>query len=370
MRRDIVGRLRRIPRDTVRGHARALGDVLYLAGVVSGAIQWILFAEPRASVREIPWRARKHTAALLLRAGARVSGRRVGIALVYHRVAAEQGDPDQELVPAIAVDTFRQQLRHVRRWYRVVAASELPDAVASRRRGERVPIAITLDDDLLSHRTYAAPALRDAALTATFFLGSCDSPPAERYWWELLQGARDSNILISSMLPEVDEALIAKAIARIPKALRDVGRSIESLPVAVRAGVLERLRQHIQSVNPGLTRADVADLAEQGFEVGFHTVRHDPLPGLDDAQLQAALQDGRRELEHTVGRQLAVLAYPHGKADSRVARAAAGTFEFAYTGAGTAVTPASNRHLLGRLEAPLAGGAAFAYRLATAVGGT
>jgi len=45
MRRDLVVRLRRIPLDAVRGRARALGDLLYVAGTLAGATEWLLFAE-------------------------------------------------------------------------------------------------------------------------------------------------------------------------------------------------------------------------------------------------------------------------------------------------------------------------------------
>ena len=47
----------------------------------------------------------------------------------------------------------------------------------------------------------------------------------------------------------------------------------------------------------GLRAEDVRTLADAGFEVGFHTLRHDPLPQLDDEALRRAMVDGRAELE-------------------------------------------------------------------------
>lgn len=363
-RGDVLHRLGRIPGDALRARTRAVGDLLYVAGTAWGAIEWVALAERRRRVRGMPSNVVRHVLASLRLSHARLSSRRVGIALVYHRLAAEEGDPEQELVPAIAVATFRRQLRHLSRRYKVVRTSDLFDAVASRRRGDRVPVAITFDDDLLSHRTHAAPVLRDIRLPATFFLGSCSSPPNRRYWWELLEAARDAGILSAALLPDLDEELVAQAAARSPRALRRLGGSIENLPPESRARLVERLRENIDSANPGLTRADVAQLKEQGFEIGFHTVRHDSLPALGEDALLVALDEGRAELEQVVG-IIRLLAYPHGRADRRVARAAAESFDFAFTGAATPITPASDPHLLGRLEAPLAGGASFALRLAS-----
>ena len=64
------------------------------------------------------------------------------------------------------------------------------------------------------------------------------------------------------------------------------------------------------------------ELARAGFEIGFHTRDHRPLPELTDDELARALVDGRAALEEAAGRRLRVLAYPHGSADERVAAAA------------------------------------------------
>src|SRR5688572_12919383 len=80
--------------------------------------------------------------AVLLQSILRLSARRVGIALVYHRIGDPSGDPDTELVPVRATARFELELRHLTRCYRVVPASQLLAAVAARRRGHRFPVAI------------------------------------------------------------------------------------------------------------------------------------------------------------------------------------------------------------------------------------
>ena len=97
----------------------------------------------------------------------RLSGRKVGVALGYHRIGDPQGDPERELVPRLASARFESQLRHLRRHYRPVTASRLREAIGARRRGERVPVAVTFDDDLGSHAEVAKPILARANVPAT-----------------------------------------------------------------------------------------------------------------------------------------------------------------------------------------------------------
>ena len=95
----------------------------------------------------------------------------------------------------------------------------------------------------------------------------------------------------------------------------------------------------------------MAALADAGLEVGFHTLRHERLPALGDAALEAALSDGREALGRAAGTEIATISYPHGKADARVAAAArAAGYEAGFTGVPAAVTPASDPLLLPRVD--------------------
>ena len=88
-----------------------------------------------------------------------------GAALCYHRVGNPQGRQGYELVPALGSRLFAEQLRLVRDRFTLVTASELPEAVATRRRGAPFPLAVTFDDDLAGHATVTLDLLRAGAHT-------------------------------------------------------------------------------------------------------------------------------------------------------------------------------------------------------------
>lgn len=286
-----------------------------------------------------------------LRGALRLSRRRAGVVLVYHAVAERRGYPDRELVPAHAREQLDAQLRHLRSCYRIVRLGDLRTAIEERRRGARFPVAITFDDDLVSHLELAAPLLERHGATATFFLcgASLDHPHA--FWFQRLQRVVDEG-----KTPPVEGETI-----------HEIARRIEAMAPDERAGVEAQLATDTTSSveERGIRSEDVRTLVARGFDIGFHTLRHERLTALDDGALQLALTDGRRELAMAAGRPLHAIAYPHGKADGRVAVAArTAGFDLGVTGRYEAVTPTTDPLLLGRIEPTFATHAHFASQLA------
>jgi peptidoglycan/xylan/chitin deacetylase (PgdA/CDA1 family) len=287
-------------------------------------------------------------AAAAARALARLRGPGYGVALVYHRIAAQTGEEGRELLPAIATDDLDRQARHLARHYQVVAAHELLAAARARRRGQRIPVAVTFDDDALAHLQVAAPVLRAAGVPATFFLcgASLDAPHA--FWWERLQRLADAERLADTELPGV-----ADADRRGTRAVFAVAAAIEAMTPERRDAVWAALGEALgpDPADAGLRAPAVAELAGLGFEIGFHTRSHDPFDTVDDSGLERALRYGREELAALAGGPLRTVAYPDGRTDARTAAAArAAGFEVGYTTSGEPLRPGGDPYLIGRFE--------------------
>jgi peptidoglycan/xylan/chitin deacetylase (PgdA/CDA1 family) len=283
----------------------------------------------------------------------RLSARRAGLALVYHAVSARQPDLEREIARAHDTSLFEAQLRYLSRRYRVVPARELLGAVRARRRGERYPVALTFDDDLPTHVQTTMPALRRTGAPATFFLCGASLVRPFAFWWERLQRALDGGLDPSEI---GGESLTPRALA-----LR-----IEEETPERRDEITERLVRLAGKDPPesGIRAADVRALVGAGFDIGFHTLRHDRLPPLGDVPLADALNKGRAELETVAGCRLTMIAYPHGRADERVAQAArAAGFRLGFTGSGDAVTASADPLLLSRIEPAVTDLMSFAAQL-------
>jgi peptidoglycan/xylan/chitin deacetylase (PgdA/CDA1 family) len=304
--------------------------------------------------------------ALLLSRLARLSSSRRGVALVYHRVGGVGGDPDVEILPAVSSEVFGRQLRHLRRHYHVVPAGELLKATRRRRRGRRFPVAITFDDDLACHVREALPALRQEGLTATFFIGGAAFHEPHSFWWEDLQRVIDGRLVAPDGIPHTPAADVHAALERSPRAILDLTGKIVRLEPRQKAEVVAALRSAAgpPAADSGLREPDVRAIVAAGCSVGFHTLRHDPLPSLSDAALSEALVDGLEAVAAASGERPEHIAYPHGKADRRVADAARGAgFTLGFTTARGPVTPDTDPFLIPRTVADESLGA-LALRLA------
>jgi peptidoglycan/xylan/chitin deacetylase (PgdA/CDA1 family) len=280
----------------------------------------------------------------------RLSARRTGVALVYHSLALQGGDPEVELVAPHQANLFEAEMRHLASTYRVVPAAELPHAVAARRRGERFPAAVTFDDDVASHADLALPILQRTGVHGTFFLTGTSLHNPFSFWWERLQRAVDSD---ERQLAELFVAIGAEPLpAGKRSGLHALGRLVERLEPDAREAFADSLRDtEGDPADAGLRADGVRALVEGGMSIGFHTRRHHPLPRLDEHALARAFEEGRHELESLAGERLTIVGYPHGRADERVAAAARSAgFETGYTGVPEPVRPDHDPLLLGRLN--------------------
>ena len=288
--------------------------------------------------------------------------------LVYHAVAGRTGDPATEIVPPHAAELLDAHLRHLRRHYRIVGSDEVLEAAAARARGERPPVSITFDDDLPSHAAIAAPVLERHGARATFFLTGAGLDGPVSFWWERLQRAFDAG------LAEADRRRLAAAAGlepgelAQPRAIRRVSRVVQALPDGEQAKALIADLAGPDPADTGLRARDIRRLADAGHRIGFHTARHPYLPALDDAGLERAMEDGRNELAAVAG-PLEEIAYPHGRADARVAQAAARAgFVRGFTTEWVPVRGGDDPHLIGRLEPPFASPAQFGAAVAATLG--
>ena len=115
------------------------------------------------------------------------------------------------------------------------------------------------------------------------------------------------------------------------------------------------MQEHLEAQAPNAPRHlgshEILQLSRAGMAIGFHTLSHKVLVGLDDQEVAAALTDGRKEIEEVIDRPLLHFAYPHGKADHRTAyMAKEAGYEAAWTGHPHAIRRGDDRHLLGRWE--------------------
>jgi peptidoglycan/xylan/chitin deacetylase (PgdA/CDA1 family) len=254
------------------------------------------------------------------------------LVLVYHRVAPTPPSTNGA-VPLTPSDVFRRQVEALAE---VGEIRPLDVLLEDRHRHAKLGFALTFDDDYATHVDHVLPILQAIDVPATFFLSGRAPLGLGEYWFERL-----------------DRLIESRGVHEVSRLLHVRDEGVEALSVACERD--PALQQIIENEVPGspshLGRVSIEALAGAGMAVGFHTLRHQILTRLDDRELEAALTEGRTELEQIVGRPLVHFAYPHGKADMRTARKVRDVgYDAAWTGRPRPMQPRSDRYLLGRWE--------------------
>jgi peptidoglycan/xylan/chitin deacetylase (PgdA/CDA1 family) len=292
---------------------------------------------------------------------ARLSPRKIGVALLYHGIADDPRARSDVLVPSMPPALFAGQLALLTHHYKLVPASALLSAIAARRIGGRIPVAITFDDDDHTHPTTAARLLRDAGAPATFFVNAESLDAPRPLWWQQLQRAWEKHKIDTQLL-----AMVGLPPGQERHRLALIGSAITQLRPDQRERVRDALRDRIgdDPALGGLSRGELRTLAADGFELGCHTTRHDFLPVLAPEELDESVRSGRDEIEEVAGRPVRVFAYPSGGWDAAardaVERAGYGA---AFTAHGGVVTEDSDRLALPRISPPTGNTAELRYVL-------
>jgi peptidoglycan/xylan/chitin deacetylase (PgdA/CDA1 family) len=317
----------------------------------------------RARLRDI---ARKALARAVL-AAVRAGSSKCGVVLLYHEVVRDGDEPVRSLGIWIERSRLDRQVGFVSRRFEVVAASELPDAVAARRRFSRIPLAITFDDDLESHAKLALPVLRDHGVRGTFFVCGASLDEPRTFWWEYLAAAVQRGWSVTDAVGERFSAHL-----REHDADADPGRAASILQRLDRTSRIE-LDEHLRGlgIRPAgapLQAAGIAEIASAGSEIGFHTREHLTLTALTDAELELAVVDGRADVEQLIGASVRSFAYPYGAVDTRVMTAARGArYEVAFAVDGAAVIDSVDRMRVPRIEPQPEPDGRFELRIARAL---
>jgi len=247
--------------------------------------------------------------------------------LAYHRVM-EAVDPDgfrfdPELISA-SRDQFRDQLSIVARRYSPMRFDELVRCLEHGRRLPKRAVLITFDDGYDDNYRIAYPLLRDAGLSAMFFVstGHLDSGRPYAYDWLVYMLCVTTEARVVAPELDIDWALPSDLASRRALAARFLDR-IKTLPAVEQQALIERLQRDWslpaeaghRDCTP-MTWAQAREMHAGGMEFGSHGVHHRMLAKLPPAEMRAELEESKRAIERELGAEAIAISYPVGGNDA------------------------------------------------------
>ena len=237
------------------------------------------------------------------------------VVLMYHRIPGVG-----EAFRGTDVDTFREQMRWLRRHCDPIAAEELPGRL--RRPSRRRPaVLVTFDDGYRDYHDNAYPVLRELGIPAVVFLATSFMGTDRLIWTDEVWSAFHRSRLPAVAFPwaaaqvhPLDGAAARERAERAAKAyLKDIPDPererwqealFRALEVDPRDGALGR-----QMLSWDEVRA-----TRDGTCYGGHTHRHPILSRLAATQADEEIRLSSDEIARELGERPTCFAYPNGRA--------------------------------------------------------
>ncbi len=288
--------------------------------------------------------------------------------ILPHGYRVADGQQDGSLISA---QSFRQQLRLLKRNYRVVSPEQMHEWLVGAKEMPDRAVLITCDDGLKNTLTDMAPILREEHLSCLFFvLGLSASEEVATLWYEDLYrvllaapaGSYESEALRFSFTLQdrvqrrsVWTSLVKK-LSRCDATHRE--RHIEAIPGLF--GLPDRWRT--ESANAEVERRrfsllnvnELRQLASLGMSIGSHTLTHPVMSQQSSESAWREISESRRLLQQAIGEPVWALAYPFGDPASVGAReiqmAAQAGFECGFINTGGGFGASLPRYALPRVH--------------------
>jgi len=268
--------------------------------------------------------------------------------LLYHRV-----NPDEDhLFPALSVKVFEEQMRYFARNFQVLSLAEIVRRIQHGDGVEPLTIAITFDDGYRDNYTFAHPILKKYRLPATLFvatgfIGSNLLMWNDRLAWAVKNTEQKAIVcqvgsrkLTLSLENEEDKVGSLNVLLEEAKAYpEDEKRELLNAIVA---------RLHNQRQEPSqlmLNWFELRTMAEEGWDIGSHTVNHFILTKVELSQAAEELRVSKNVIERQLQRPVTLCAFPNGKRSDFSGSIKGIAKELGYQGAVTTLRGINGRDL-------------------------
>lgn len=243
--------------------------------------------------------------------------------LAYHRILDD--DPrslafDEALISA-RTETFREQMKFVRRNFDVVSFEDLHRCETEEKGWPRRALIITFDDGYRDNYINAFPILKEFHLPATVFLTTGHIGSARLFWWDrvayLIKHTSRQSVLFADLAETAFDLSTARArrhtIERVLWWLKQVQEETRNRFLDALASELDVELPEGVAEGMHLSWDEVKEMARSGIDFGSHTISHPILSHVGESQLQSEISESKRIIEQHLGREVMAFAYPAGR---------------------------------------------------------
>ena len=234
--------------------------------------------------------------------------------LTYHRVNGER-DP---FFPALPIEVFEDQMRHLARWYHICALDEALERIRCGDLPDNA-VAITFDDGYKDNYLHAFPVIKSLSLPMTIFLATDAIGTGVTLWHDRVFSAfRDTKrskmegfekTVEGLPLSTIPERLFA--MGKVLSALRQLNEAERNSRINLLCEVLE-VNERVVDNELMLSWDNVRAMHRDRVSFGSHTASHPILSRLSREETENQVERSCAEIQRHLGERPALFAYPNG----------------------------------------------------------
>jgi peptidoglycan/xylan/chitin deacetylase (PgdA/CDA1 family) len=243
--------------------------------------------------------------------------------LAYHRVAELKDTPAIDCRSVSATPSgFREQMRHIARYYRCVPMGEVLDAIERKTSLPKRAVLITFDDAYADFSDIAWPILQQFRLPVTMFVPTAYPDHPERvFWWDKLYQAfahtSQAQLCETPLGP-----LPLKTLEERRRGLRALQGFLSTIPGNEAMQLVDSVyAQLLESPPHGgsvLSWNELRQLARDGVTLGSHTQTHAILTQIHPDRVRQEISRAQEDLQREIGSALPIFCYPNGNHNAEV----------------------------------------------------
>lgn len=241
--------------------------------------------------------------------------------LMYHRFTSPQSDPR---VVGVSAESFEQQVAHIARHYQPMTVTEMIRGCFEDEKLPKHAIAITVDDGFQDFYQIAWPILKRHRVPATFYVttGFVD----ERLWlWPdqltwILGCALEVRSSLAPFTYGVETVIPPSGTEDLRQLFGHLVGYLLRIADYKKHAFLKELAEFWQLSVPEkapdwarpVSWRQLAEMQDQGLEVGGHTVTHPSLSQVSPEQAKNEIMGARDALLANLGEAERSFCYPNG----------------------------------------------------------
>jgi len=237
--------------------------------------------------------------------------------LMYHRFD-EVGDNRR-----LSANAFEEQIRYLKKHYRIVSLSSLVAAVSQGERVDEKTVVITVDDGYADFARCAYPILRRHGVPATLYVVTRFVDQEIWLWFDVLhfmmssckRGTYRVKVLGKIFSAQLDDTYSRGffweklADALVPQTSETKDRELAQLSRQMKMDIPKLPTNQYQA----LTWSDVVEMDPELIEIGAHTVSHPILSTCSIDQQRFEIAESKLRIEQMTNRKATHFCYPNGQ---------------------------------------------------------